>query len=339
MSGLWREVGVRVFASPDMSGETPQGIVEVGEREGADIDNIWELAAAQPARNIQFHTTGNQKIGHGHIHRSLALAAELQHHDILFHVTDTDDEARQLIEDAGWEFTEIGYPFADLVILDQLDNSVETVTRFKAGGALVVTIEDLGPGAAYADLVINSLYPLHLGTEKTGGRWADLRSEFLSLPPYPIRHSENSGDWRLLLMFGGTDPSGLGEKFGKWFPWATLVERGADISVAWEMTQHDVLITSAGRTVYEAAAVGIPSIVVAANPREARHAHLGWEHGNVFLGHGRLVSESMVRNTVNELLNHDDLRREMSDRGREQVDGLGLQRIAFQVDGLLKGLL
>ena len=296
--------------------------------------------SAQPARNIQIHTTGNDRVGHGHVYRSLALAAELQHHDILFHVTDTTDQtARQLIAAAGGKFTQIGYPFADLVILDQLDNSVETVARFKAGGALVVTIEDLGPGAAYADLVINSLYPLHLGTEKTGGRWADLRSEFLSLPSYPIRHSENSGDWRMLMMFGGTDPSGLGEKFGKWFPWATLIERAADVSVAWEMTQHDVLITSAGRTVYEAAAVGIPSIVVAANPREARHSHLGWSYGNLYLGLGALVEEYHARNVVDELFSRPDIRREMSDRARGSVDGLGLQRIAYQIEGLLKGML
>ena len=98
---------------------------------------------------------------------------------------------------------------------------------------------------------------------------------------------------------------------------------------------HDILVTSAGRTVYEAAAVGIPTIVLAQNQRETTHAHL---QETINLGLGAFVPDEHIVRTVDTLSGMMGLRREMSLRSRRLVDGLGGRRIARMVDDLLEGL-
>ena len=82
-------------------------------------------------------------------------------------------------------------------------------------------------------------------------------------------------------------------------------------SMAEEMSDADIVITSAGRTVYEAAAVGVPVVTLAQSAREATHAHLTIDAGVVFLGLGVLVADEQIVGTVNRLLNDHRLREEL----------------------------
>ena len=105
-----------------------------------------------------------------------------------------------------------------------------------------------------------------------------------------------------------------------------------------EMMEADLAITSAGRTVYEAAATGTPVVVLAANAREATHAHLGYEAGVVFLGIGSLVDDEHIVATIKRLLADAALRRELSARLRASIDGRGAARIGHRIRALLAGL-
>ena len=97
--------------------------------------------------------------------------------------------------------------------------------------------------------------------------------------------------------------------------------------MAREMLEADLAVTSAGRSVYEAATTGTPVVVLAANAREATHAHLGYDSGVVFLGIGSLVDDAHIVATVKRLLADAALRRELSDRLRASVDDRGAARI------------
>ena len=50
------------------------------------------------------------------------------------------------------------------------------------------------------------------------------------------------------------------------------------------MTQCDIAITSRGRTGYEVAILGIPTIAMAQNQREEKHGFVSAEHGFNYLG-------------------------------------------------------
>ena len=276
-----------------------------------------EAARRQADRkHIHFNVIAGHDVGTGHVHRVKTLADALQHHDITAAVWGPDTDLGWIPQDDVWE--------ADLIINDRLD------TRPQLGRH--INFEDHGEGARHADAVVNALYPTKLGNELTGPDWAVLRPEFQSVPQYEVRDTE-----RVLVMFGGTDPSNL-------YGLASDALKGRSMwlpsdfdSVAEAMWHCDVLVTSAGRTVYEAARVGIPSVVLAQNNREATHGHLGSDSGNVYLGLGRLVSRGRLRSTVDGLLAAPKLRAELSERGRGLVDGRGVGRVVSLVDRVLKG--
>jgi len=336
----YHEVGVRVFADVKLAGDFPEEPVHVEGREAYDIDTIHELRAAQTTEHtIEISVIGNERVGSGHVRRGLALANELQHHNVSFFTGDSELWVDDMIEAAGWEIDRIPWPPADLVILDRLDTTRIEVGRYRANGSKVVTIEDLGSGAWDADLVVNAMYPDRFrgdysGHLVSGPQWADLRPEFIGLPNYQIWDAK-----RILCMFGGTDPSHLGERVAKALTNVgdvTLIPPHADAEVAFLMMEHDVLVTSAGRTVYEAAAVGIPTVVIAQNAREASHVHLG--NANLYLGIGSVVTDEQIQSTVRGLLADTTLREDLSMSSRKSVDGLGLQRIAWRVEGLLRNM-
>lgn len=334
---LMHEVGVRVFATGVSFDHVPNDVIEVEGREAYDIDTIHELRAAQATpKTVNIEVTGNEQVGSGHVYRGLALANELQHHDIVFTPVDSEPWVHDRITTAGWTLRELNWPPTDLVIVDRLDTTTEQVAKHKANGSVVVTVEDQGPGAGLADLVVNALYGSGVDRYKGwnvvyGPDWADLRPEFVGLPDYRI-----TDDKRVLCMFGGTDPSHLGERVAKTlagFYDITVIPPHGTVEVAYEMMNHDVLVTSAGRTVYEAAAVGIPTVVIAQNSRESTHAHLGV--GNLYLGVGSVVTNEQIQDTVRGLMGDFTLREDLSDTGRASVDGKGLQRIAWRIEGLL----
>jgi spore coat polysaccharide biosynthesis predicted glycosyltransferase SpsG len=109
-------------------------------------------------------------------------------------------------------------------------------------------------------------------------------------------------------------------------------------NMAEEMTGADVIVTSAGRTVYEAAATGTPVVVIAQNAREATHSHISLDAGVIFAGIGPLVDEIQVLHIVERLLDDYGLRNELSRRLRGTVDGKGARRIAGRIQQMLEGL-
>jgi spore coat polysaccharide biosynthesis predicted glycosyltransferase SpsG len=176
-----------------------------------------------------------------------------------------------------------------------------------------------------AAAVVNAMYPpdhSRPNTHYTGSKYAVLRSEF-TVGDYQV----NPDAQRVLILFGGTDPAGLTElaKFATQQWDVDVIAPGDDRSVAAAMHDADLLITSGGRTVFEAAAVGIPTIVMCQNMRETTHTHLG--RGNLNLGLGRMVDPDRLTYVVQQTLEDYELRRDMSQEAKASIDGRGADRV------------
>lgn len=319
-----------------------------------DIDTPSDLAAVRAEtdrRTIVLRFVANERVGMGHLYRCIALAEALQHHDIRFEPTlDTFKEAWDVLERRGWACA-TGWPVADLYVKDTLDEDWVPLLF----GTPWVALEDHGTSARHADLVVNALYPTTGAVnEVSGADWAVLRPEFLYAPPYTVRPNSVT----VLVTFGGTDPSGLTHRvldalrgFGILRVVAPpgsdrfvvigskpAVELVSDPSMAAEMLGADLVICSAGRTLFEAASLGVPAVVLSQNPREATHSHIGEGRGNVYLGLGRLVEPSVLRGTVERLLADVGLREDLSEQAKASIDGRGIERICHAVEGILRGL-
>lgn len=164
---------------------------------------------------------------------------------------------------------------------------------------------------------------------------------------------------RILLSFGGADPQALTVKVaralaplareveivsvaGPAFPHTAVFEalqrtlgadlrlvKGVDVQIADLMLDADLVLCSGGMSVYEIAALGTPGVVLAQNAREDRRMREFSRFGTIeYLGLGVDVDEAAILETVRRILGDAAKRRDMSDRGRNLVDGYGATRAA-----------
>ena len=353
----------QIVTSSHLLFATPQG-------EGLDIDTNDDLVSARrrlEQGTVVFRVRANARVGSGHVHHCLHLADELADQRLVFLLDHCDPFVSDMIQDHGYEYreeTSLGRDLeamrgtcGNLVVNDVLDTTEREVLVQRSAGFRVVNVEDLGPGARLADWVVNALYPVQDGAGanvSSGPEYATLRSEFINLPSKTIRERPE----RVLITFGGTDPGGLAARCTRLlaehvdvevsvilgqaapadgFPEGVTVRRHVK-SMAAEMMDADLVLCAAGRTVYEAAAVGTPVAVLAQGAREATHSHLSFMSGVVFLGIGPLVDDQHVVGVVQRLLGDHALRLELSERLRSSVDARGAARIGHRIRGLLRGL-
>lgn len=317
-----REAGIRWWPKAALIWHADT-IVTFG-RPITDIDTWADYETAKQVLNIWERSTvilspvANERDGRGHLYRCLALAPLLGAHRVLFHpAPNTEMWAMNLIHRHGWSTT-VNPVACDLVINDRLDTTAEEIYHQREWARTVVNLEDEGTGAAAADLTINSMY-------ESGGDWEVIRPEFL-VNQYDLMR-EPSGKVLVLL---NSDPAGMlqhvVEELDPWFNVSYMVP--SDIPLAMAMADTDVLVTSGGRTVFEAAAFGVPTVVIPQHEREARHMHLG-------KGRNIVTDLDGVRDAVTALMTDRALRVRMSANSR--IDGLGGQRIVDACEWLMKG--
>ena len=343
----------RAFVTPGSRIGPRVSVFELPEDEAVDIDTKQDWIVSESIlskKTIVFRTDGHKALGMGHIYHCLTLAYHLTGHDLLFVTKEQYPEGLQKLQDRFMPVRTVPTDEAffdlladlqpDIVVNDCLDTQAAYMRRLKKLVPRVVTIEDLGPGARYADVVINALYegrpsdPPHF---YSGERYISLRDEFMTAAPKPF--SARAGE--LAILFGGTDPSNntqkayrVAQRLHADFPdlrMTVIAGLGYDceangvvsrqelnITVVRDvkriselLRQADLAITSQGRTVYELAVLGVPSIVLAQNEREQKHTFAQMKHGFLNLGLGCRVTEETLENTLRWLIGSPQIRREM----------------------------
>ena len=323
-----REIGVRLY-QPGHWGEPPSDVA-LFCGPVVDIDTPADLAAVRAhmeSRTVLFRVLGNHEKGSGHLHRCLALAERMQHHQIGFQPVESDGLAETLIRRHGWPvWSEMRG--ADLIVNDTLDTTIADMARLLTA-APVVALEDLGVGADLASWTVNDMYGWR------GPRLAVVRPEFLAVPDQVF------GGGRVLVTFGGTDPAGLTERVvpllagldvrvvappGRDGQWRNLAE---------DMAWADLIVTSGGRTVWECMAARRPCVTVLQNAREATHRHLELGRGVVNLGLAGLVSDETISGTIRRLASSPATLTDLASRMVGVVDGRGADRIVRECERIM----
>jgi spore coat polysaccharide biosynthesis predicted glycosyltransferase SpsG/CMP-N-acetylneuraminic acid synthetase len=358
-------------------GETP-GYVVTDRLSSLAIDGVVDLWLAErlsQGPRVVFRVDGGGNRGLGHVSRCLTLAAELERtlRAAPTFVCRADYPAGiAAIRDAGREVQVVDPDERDplapvtamdpaLVFLDVLDTDPERVRQLHRTAAAVVNLEDLAGGPESADLVVNALYEPELveggDNHLAGAEYFVLREEFRDRPLEVPETAEHG-----LLTFGGSDPAGLSalaveavagdgreyrlvrgpdfddDDLDAALAGAPNVTAVTDPEMGAVMEWADFAVCSGGRTAYELAATGTPTLVLAQNDREhERMAALG-ERGVVsYLGDGRGMSAGGLRTAIDDLAADRERRRELAERAREFVDGAGTRRILDAVHEALLG--
>jgi CMP-N-acetylneuraminic acid synthetase/spore coat polysaccharide biosynthesis predicted glycosyltransferase SpsG len=321
-------------------------LLEKGE--DIDIDSYmdWNLCEYYLRRKkILFVISGYTEIGLGHVENALTIANDILNHEIQFLVDSKSQLALNKILERNYpvkiqkhsdilkDIEELG---PDIVINDKLDTSIDYILGLKNMGVRVINFEDLGEGASVADIVINAMYP-----EKTprinhffGPNYFCLSDEFLYSKQKTISNEVRS----ILLSFGNVDPNNYTQKvldaiydfcamnsikinvvtgFSylnyeslKKYNKINILENLSN--VAEHMREADVIFTSEGRTIYEAASIGTPTIVLAHNPKEMTHFFTSWQYGFLNLGFGIYIFKEEILASFQWLVEHPEMREFMS---------------------------
>lgn len=322
-------------------------LFELGLDEAIDIDDYqdWSICEFYLTRKkILFVVSGNKKIGLGHVYNTLLLANDLLPHSIEFLVTQGSEMAFEKISTQNYKVSlqknddiliDIQNINPDLVVNDILDTKACYISSLKNMGVKIVNFEDLGEGTKHADVVINAIYPEleSYDSHYYGHNYFLLRDEFILNNKCTFREKVT----RVLVTFGGVDPSGLTKKviasiytycmknsielnvvagFG-YKDYESLEEyEGIKVhkncnNISQYMNQADIVFTSAGRTIYELVSLATPAIVLAQNERELTHLFASEANGLKNLGLGRELTTQFILEEFIMLVEDHNIRRSM----------------------------
>lgn len=342
-------------------------VFEVPEEESIDIDdkNDWLLTEnIMKRKKIIFRVEGYKELGLGHIYNCITLAFSMIEHDTLLVISEKSIEGIEKIRETNLPYKiikndrdidKIIKDFKpDIWVNDCLNTTKEYIESLKFKIKRVVTIEDLGSGIEVADAVINALYDsVNNKHVYSGYKYVCLRDEFQA--EQPVKFTEKVKN--VLIMFGGTDPANLNKmlynsilKFSEKYKdikfnfitgigydnekngVITLEDKNIYVypnvpRVTKYMKHADLAITSQGRTIFELAAMGVPSIVLSQNKREQTHLFARLEHGFLNLGIGKEVDQDLLENTLDWLINTKAIRKNMYDLMLSYQLKEGLQRV------------
>ncbi len=362
------------FRTHDTRIVEPIELIEVDTEEALDIDHFadWMVAEYLATKlKVLIRVDAAVNLGMGHVYRALALAQELAMHDLAIVISKHSELSRSFFEQHPFTIIEVSDDDGffsltkgispDLVILDHLDTTADYVERLKSHARAVVTFEDLGEGAEKAHLVVSDLYRnRHVPAERqlNGVRNAILSPAFNdSVEPITFKHPAE----HILVVFGGTDPSGLTLKTLQAlsdisFSGFVSVVRGlgaaelpalADFGLKGEvlhnvahmpslMNKVDLAVSSAGRTITELLTLGVPVVCIAQNDKELTHTHASVEYGVLNLGLGSLCDTGTIGAHIKHLLDNEALRRTLHERAldatRERSNAAVIERILDTVD-------
>ena len=269
-----------------------------------------------------------------------------------------------LIEDAAAVVVDgLEIPDSDLAALAEAGMPLATVDDMGHRPAY--------PGALVVNQNLHAAPPLYAG--KTGARlclgpsWGLLRQEF-RIAGSEIRPVPETAR-RLLVLMGGADPKGYsalildsvaratealpGEPevilvVGAANPALAELEHRASLLPARIDLRHDVrdmagllasvdlAVSAAGSTVLEMAALGVPMIIGAQNESEVGPAAaLARKGAALDIGPLESLNPAALTKTVAALAQDADGREALGARARRRVDGLGADRVAATLAGLI----
>lgn len=297
-------------------------VYEVSEEESQDIDTFADLQSVSSifnAQKVAIYVNGNNKRGVGHIYRALELADEFYTKPDIYY--DSNQTDRKIFGETTHNLIPVN-GIAELYSLckekqytifinDILTTSIDYMIGLRTvlPNAKIINFEDDGEGIIKADLVFNALYgSSDLKQVYAGEKYYISSKIFMFYDPIKIKEKVEN----IFISFGGADPQNYSDRlleiitkkeYKKYNFTVVLGRAKHNISKLLEynkydnievlhdienmpeiMSKCDMAVTSRGRTGYELAMLGIPSIAMAQNKREEKHGFVCDENGFDYIG-------------------------------------------------------
>ncbi|OIQ88342.1 UDP-2,4-diacetamido-2,4,6-trideoxy-beta-L-altropyranose hydrolase [mine drainage metagenome] len=340
---------------------------------------------------VAFRVDASATIGSGHLMRCLALADKLQEHgDVILFVVRAAEQTWQALprqyhlavvtlpesaadwardaEETRAALAIFGSP--DWLVIDHYGLGSEWEAAMRDFCGRIFVIDDIGRHHD-CDLLLDQnvlnnpesyrdRVPAHC-RRLLGPGYALLRREFREARAR-LRHRDGSVR-RVLISFGGSDPTGETEKAIEGFLAAGLDGVMADVvlgpanpraaeikqkfgthprvhliphtdHMAAEMLGADLAISAGGVSMWERACLGLPSIVITAADNQMKGAEwLAAQGGHLLLGESAVVAAQDIAEALCCLAGNSQLRTLFARTGAALVDGCGSERVAHRLLG------
>lgn len=265
---------------------------------------------------------------------------------------------------------------ARCVVVDSYEFGSEYQRHLQRDSWMLVCLDDEGRCEYYsADIVLNQNVTANAnwyrncrpGTQLLlGTSFCLLRREFNSWQQFKRKVKDHVH--KILITLGGSPPAGLvsgvvesilainlgdvGEvvvlgastgshEISEWrakFAGKLAIQK--DISdMATLMTEADMAISAAGSTCWELSLLGVPTVLLdVASNQTSVALELEKRRCALYAGDGNKLDHSKLARTVEALLQSFELRKDISSRSRQLVDGLGSQRVLSALRGARPGV-
>lgn len=284
---------------------------------------------------VEIHCEGNEKVGYGHIRRSITLAAQLERDGLDVHISGLSEEARRWLP-----APRCAKRSADIQIFDSPSGIDEKIRAAQASGQITVALDWFGEAIPDVNIVVyqhgevRGIRKVHVGFE-----YILIRKEIAMLHRKPVTQSTK----RVLVFLGGGDMLNQGHVTAR-----LLSRHGLDVTlVQGPLTTNrsdgegyrvlinpenlpqlleacDWAVTNGGGCMFETMCVGKAAFVLPQTEAEMRLARFAAERGAV-LGIGL---DNLRKFGVTELGS-------VAENGANLIDGHGAVRISTIVQGLL----
>jgi len=308
---------------------------------------------------------GNNKIGMGHVYRSLILGKKLQKNGHKITYLTKEKFTKKMISKTSHcrlyqKLTEpktklfLKKLSPDVAILDKLSETKTNLTNIRKL-CPIFTIDYTGKNKNLINFGVNILYPdsgLDVNSY-SGINYAILNKKFEKIKKIRISKHVNS----ILILQGGADTHCfipkilksvsnleehvqinvvLGPSFQCWKKLDKIIKQMKnppkiyhDVkNISLLMRKSDLAITAAGNTLLELAHLGVPSLIICAEKFELETANLLQRQGfGKNLGFGKNIKSAKIFSELIDIVNNYQLRKNMNIIGPKLVDGKGTSRI------------
>ena len=317
-------------------------------------------------KTILIDVDGDNKIGLGHIYRSINLCQELKYNNFQVVFLTKHSVARKIlkanttakifclknINDRKKLIVQLN---PDIIVIDKLKENNNFLKFLQTNSKIIIGMDYIGYNRNLLNFNLGILYPYSTKSKKTISdlKYTIIDKKFSRKKNTRIRKKVKS----VFVIQGGADThcfipkiisalNDVEEDFeitvviGRAFKcWKDLkktlnnnhkkIKLLKDVqNMSLIMSKQDIAITAGGNSLLELACLGIPSIIICAEEFEIETAKFVQKNGfGINLGFEDNLDKRKIVKTIKVLMANYYLRSKMNKMGRKIVDGKGLERV------------
>lgn len=333
---------------------------------------------------VLVYTYGNHEMGMGHVYRMLNLASLLKErgHSISFLMPSWAEGVKKITE-YKWRMIEIPLDFFereqtykrllddcvfDCIVVDALDVSKNIMKLFKENTKLLLSLDNIGDGRFFSDILINILYKCEHKLKKPKIEINSLDYLILNgnFKKFNLKEkSINEVLRRILITQGGSDTYGVVPKIvgklntlSKELEYTILIGPAfkhykelkfsvkesnlkinimKNVKVPGELFYNmDLAISGGGMTLFELLCVGVPCITITQEYKELETIdYLDKLDLVENIGLYEDIQKENISNSINQLINNYNKRIKMSEKSKKTIDGGGCERTVDLIEDSL----